>query len=123
MKLKVSIKDNIFKYNGRKIVMKRQIIEYIITRNAIYILEKYAGDGDYDLVYRFSIQCKKISLDWKIKTPGKEFIGNEQRPYVGITITQEISKIQGLTVVDTLGRYLIIDECTGEVVDMYCNRF
>lgn len=120
MNLKVSIKNNILKYNGKTIVMKKRIIDYIIMSEYIIILEENTRDGDYDLLYCFD---KYLEMMWKIKTPDSEFIGNEQRPYVGVTITQSLSKTQGLTVVDTLGRFLIVDINTGEVVDMFCNRF
>ena len=68
---------------------------------------KYGNTSDSSFVHKL----------WKIKKPDSKFIGQKQLPYVGITITK------GLTVVDTLGRYLIIDMDTGKITDMFCNRF
>ena len=92
---------------------KRKIIDYIVMSEYLIILEDFTGD-DYNLVYCFDNELHKL---WKIKKPDSKFIGQKQLPYVGITITK------GLTVVDTLGRYLIIDMDTGEITDMFCNRF
>ena len=93
--------------------MDRNIIDFIIMSEYIIILEEFTDD-DYNLVYCFDTNLNKL---WKIKTPDVKFIGRKQLPYVGITITK------GLTVVDTLGRYLITDIDTGEITDMFCNRF
>lgn len=92
---------------------KRKIIDYIVMSEYLIILEDFTGD-DYNLVYCFDNELHKL---WKIKKPDSKFIGQKQLPYVGITITK------GLTVVDTLGRYLIIDMDTGKITDMFCNRF
>lgn len=109
----VSIMNNILTYNDKSVTMKRKIIDYIVMSEYLIILEDFTGD-DYNLVYCFDNELHKL---WKIKKPDSKFIGQEQLPYVGITITK------GLTVVDTLGRYLIIDMDTGEITDMFCNRF
>ena len=101
------------KYNDKSVTMKRKIIDYIVMSEYLIILEDFTGD-DYNLVYCFDNELHKL---WKIKKPDSKFIGQKQLPYVGITITK------GLTVVDTLGRYLIIDMDTGEITDMFCNRF
>gem|GEM_PF-225437 len=111
--LKVSIMNNILTYNDKSVTMKRKIIDYIVMSEYLIILEDFTGD-DYNLVYCFDNELHKL---WKIKKPDSKFIGQKQLPYVGITITK------GLTVVDTLGRYLIIDMDTGEITDMFCNRF
>lgn len=111
--MKVSIMNNILTYNDKSVTMKRKIIDYIVMSEYLIILEDFTGD-DYNLVYCFDNELHKL---WKIKTPDSKFIGQKQLPYVGITITK------GLTVVDTLGRYLIIDMDTGEITDMFCNRF
>lgn len=105
--------NNILTYNDKSVTMKRKIIDYIVMSEYLIILEDFTGD-DYNLVYCFDKELHKL---WKIKTPDSKFIGQKQLPYVGITITK------GLTVVDTLGRYLIIDMDTGEITDMFCNRF
>ncbi|WP_294102369.1 hypothetical protein [uncultured Ruminococcus sp.] len=111
--MKVSIMNNILTYNDKSVTMKRNIIDYIVMSEYLIILEDFTGD-DYNLVYCFDNVLHKL---WKIKKPDSKFIGQKQLPYVGITITK------GLTVVDTLGRYLIIDIDTGEITDMFCNRF
>lgn len=105
--------NNILTYNDKSVTMKRKIIDYIVMSEYLIILEDFTGD-DYNLVYCFDNELHKL---WKIKMPDSKFIGQKQLPYVGITITK------GLTVVDTLGRYLIIDMDTGEITDMFCNRF
>ena len=110
--------NNILTYNDKSVTMKRKIIDYIVMSEYLIILEDFTGD-DYNLVYCFDNELHKL---WKIsqtyiKKPDSKFIGQKQLPYVGITITK------GLTVVDTLGRYLIIDMDTGEITDMFCNRF
>lgn len=114
--LQLSIKDNVLKYNGKKIVMKRKIIDYIIMLEYIIILEEYTGD-DYDIVYCYSTYYNKMSWDWKIKKPDSKFIGKEQRQYVGLFISQGTGQRQGLAVCDSLGREFIIDMDTGEIVD------
>ena len=111
--MKVSITNNILTYNDKSVTMKRKIIDHIVMSEYIIILEDFTGD-DYNLVYCFDNELHKL---WKIKTPDSKFIGQKQLPYVGLTITK------GLTAVDTLGRYLIIDMDTGEITDMFCNRF
>lgn len=111
--MKVSINNNVLTYNNKSITMERKIIDHIIMSEYIIILEDFTGD-DYDLVYCFDNDLHKL---WKIKKPDSKFIGKKQLPYVGITIAK------GLTVVDTLGRYFIIDMATGEITDMFCNRF
>ena len=105
--------NNILTYNDKSVTMKRKIIDYIVMSEYLIILEDFTGD-DYNLVYCFDNELHKL---WKNKKPDNKFIGQKQAPYVGITITK------GLTVVDTLGRYLIIDMDTGEITDMFCNRF
>ena len=111
--MKLLINGNIISYNDKSIVMKSKIIDYIITTEYIVILEEYVGD-DFDLVYCFDTE---LNLLWEIKTPDSKFIGKKQLPYVGLSIGD------GLTVVDTLGRYFIIDIDTGDITNMFCNRF
>ena len=81
--------------------------EYLI------ILEDFTGD-DYNLVYCFDNELHKL---WKIKKPDKQIYWSKTASVCGHHNNQR------LTVVDTLGRYLIIDMDTGEITDMFCNRF
>ena len=111
--MKLLINGNFISYNDKSIVMKSKIIDFIITTEYTVILEEYVGD-DFDLVYCFDTE---LNLLWKIKTPDSKFIGKKQLPYVGL------STDDGLTVVDTLGRYFIIDIATGNITNMFCNRF
>lgn len=111
--MKLLINGNFISYNDKSIVMKSKIIDFIITTEYIVILEEYVGD-DFDLVYCFDTE---LNLLWKIKTPNSKFIGKKQLPYVGLSIGN------GLTVVDTLGRYFYIDIVTGDITNMFCNRF
>ena len=111
--MKLLINGNIISYNDKSIVMKSKIIDFIITTEYIVILEEYTGD-DFDLVYCFDTN---LYLLWKIKTPDSKFIGKKQLPYVGMSVNH------GLTVVDTLGRYFKIDVDSGDIINMFCNRF
>lgn len=111
--MKLLINGNYISYNDKSIVMKSKIIDFIITTEYIVILEEYIGE-DLDLVYCFDTDLKLL---WKIKTPDSKYIGKKQLPYVGMSVNH------GLTVIDTLGRYLIINIDTGDIIDMFCNRF
>ena len=113
--LNVSINNNILTYNNTTIVMDKKIIDYVIISEYVILLEEYTGDGDYNLVHCFD--ARNLNKLWKIKTPEKRFIGETLYPYVGLGITR------GLTVVDMLGRFFILDIKTGETIDMFCRRF